>query len=205
MGIMEDRALLDSVLKLNDTAGSLIALIKVVDNNQKLLVDNQEALADNAEAISLRSTKQELLDEVNHLATERKKDRLKTKLTVGGSFFVSAFLIFGVGLTINEYKSARNDANVAYSQAAMNVCLQRSSAWEAMQTWIATQKILELENSAIDDALRTKRIAAFDELLKQFPDVDCSIGSALTSLVPPVTGGDQDNSFVAILKTISRS
>lgn len=205
MGVEEDRALLDSVLKLNDTAGSLAALVKVVGNTQKLLVANQGAATENAEAISLRSTKQELLDEVKRLAAERKKDRLKTKLTVGGSFFVSILLIFAIALTVTEYKSARNDANVAYSQAAMNVCLQRSSAWEAMQAWINTQRLLEADNPYIDEAFRAKRIAALDELLKRFPDVDCSIGSALTTLVPPVSGGYQDDSLLAILKPVPQT
>ena len=189
----EDRALVDSVQKLNDTATSLAELMMVVDKNQRLLVTNQEATAENTDAISLRSTKEELLKEVKRLAVERKRDRLKTVLIVSGSFLVQILLIFAIGFTAMEYKDARKNANLAYSQAAMNVCQQRSTAWTSMQEWIITQKALEAANTAITPEFKAKRIAALDELLKHFPDVDCSIGSVLTIMVPPATLDHQDN------------
>jgi hypothetical protein len=175
----DDSSLTNSVEKLNDTAVSLTALMKIVDKNQQLLVENHEATLENTDAISLRSTKEELLNEVQRLAIERKKDRLKTKLTVGGSFFVSLLLILAIFLTANEYKSSRKDANTAYAQAAQSICLQRNKTWDAMHVWIAAQKSLEVSNSSITPELRARRIVALDKLLKSFPDVDCSIDSKL--------------------------
>lgn len=189
----DDRALVDSVEKLNDTASSLTALMKIVDKNQQLLVRNQEATLENTDAISLRSTKEELLAEVDRLAVERRKDRTKTKFTVIGSFFISVLLIVATFATTQEFKNARHDANAAYAVASRNVCEQRSATWDAMQNWIRVQKGFLEKDVVSDPALKKQRLAAYDALLKSFPDVDCAIEAKLIGLQLPTTLGLPNN------------
>ena len=200
MTTAEDRALADSVDKLNDTASSLTALIKIVDKNQKLLVENQEATLDNMDAISLRSTKEELLKEVNRLALERKRDQKKTKRNIFGTFFISLILIVVTIFTTQEFQAARHDANSAYAQANQEICVQRSITWDAMQKWITTQRDFLEQDVVSDPALKVKRIAAYDELLKSFPDVDCTIASKLVGLTTPSGLDYKSNLILATIK-----
>lgn len=195
MTSVNDQELNNSVRKLNDTAASLVALMQIVDKNQTLLLENREVTEANTGAISLRSTKAELLKEVDRLAVERKKDRTKTKLTVGGSFFISLLLILAIFLTTSEYKKARNDANTQYAQSAQSICEQRGQTFDAIQKWIEDLKALLIQDKLSNPALKPKRLAAYDNLLKSFPDVDCSIGSSLTSM----------NSMSSIDKLISQA
>ena len=146
----------------------------------------------------MRSTKKELVTEIKRIAAERKKDRKKTQFTIAVTSLLSLILIGGLAVTTSEYKNARADASKSYSQAADNVCEQRSATWDAMQTWITTQKTIEVANPYISEAFRSKRIAALDELLKSFPDVNCDIGSALTMFIPPSSFGSVPDSALSV-------
>lgn len=199
MNTEEAQALTESIERLNDTASSLTALMEIVDKNQRLLVATQAATLENTDAISMRSTKAELLTEVKRLAVERKKDRTKTKFTVIGAFFVSLVLIVATFITTQEFKDARHDANVSYSTAAREVCLQRSATWEAMRKWIKVQQQFLAEDVVTDPKLKAKRIAAYTVLEKSFPDVNCNIGSMLVGLPIPSGLGSPDNSALSFV------
>lgn len=189
----KDDSLIDSIKRLNTTAKALSDVLTTVTRTQETLVKLQRDTDENTDAITLRSTKQELLNEVVRIKKERKQDKLRSKLTVGVAFFISTLLIGSIWLTTNEYKNARKGASLAYSTANMNVCEQRSSTWAAMQKWIATQRTLESANISIDAEFKAKRIAALDKLLESFPTIDCRIGSVLTSMPHPTGLGTFSN------------
>lgn len=166
-----DRALTDSVEELNDTAKSLVALGRLVEKNQRLLVANQEATEDNTDAISLRSTKEELLEEVNRLAKERKKDRTRTKFTIGVTFFLSLLLIGAIGITTKR----QNEASIDSANTAASVCHERGEQALATRKFYEARADQVRRDPKITDAYRIEQLALFADLLEHFRPVDCTV------------------------------
>lgn len=167
----DDQALTDSVEKLNDTATSLTALMKIVDKNQTLLVKNQEATLENADAISLRSTKAELVTELKKLNEDRKRDRLKTKFTIGVTFLLSLLLIGSIWITANRYHAASVEA----SNTAASVCKERGDQADATRKFYRARALQVEKDPKITDAYRAEQLALFADLLEHFVPVDCTV------------------------------
>lgn len=194
-----DQTLAASVERLNDTASSLTALMRIVDKNQKLLVDTQAATLENTDAISLRSTKEELVAEVDRLAGERKKDRTKTKISILASLLISGIFIGATAYTTNEFRNARHEANIEYSQAAKSVCEQRNETWAAMTKWLKAERGAIVQNSVILPVEKAEQLAAYDELLSSLPIVDCNIAALLVGQAAPAgLGNANDNSALSV-------
>jgi hypothetical protein len=198
---LSDSLLVSRLESLDETARTLSAVLTQVEANQLLLLTLQGVAKEHTTALSLSSTKAELVAEVKRQTRARARDKRRNQVLVGTCTLVLAILLGGLAFTFQQFKTARHDANVSYSQMARDVCQQRSVTWDAMQTYIRTQRAILVADMTTDPALKPKRLAAYDQMLKSFPDVDCAqLGTGLASTVPPLPTGLGFSSNLASVK-----
>lgn len=93
---------------------------------------------------------------------------------VTGFAIAGVLLLLAISTAAINYDNGRRAVVRKQELAVYKVCVGRIAQSAALQKYLSEQAAIETTNKFIDDTIRAKRLASYEELARAYSNVDCS-------------------------------